>query len=181
MSTQKLRLDFQRYVISNGTKTLYADLMFPHEIISHNLGKLVFHHLSQWELFVNSDYFNSFWVTEIELKLIAKCFHTTLQVLYVTFAKNKNCCSFSTYDSDNPISQIASMICHHDHFSALLPIVNPPILTNTGPTKTQTYLTDFPPLQVQKTKSIRRTKSNMTDIERWMNVESNRRRHLQLL
>ena len=32
-STQELRIEFQRYVISKGVKKLYTDLSFPHEVI----------------------------------------------------------------------------------------------------------------------------------------------------
>ena len=63
---QQLRLDFQKYVISKGVKTLYSDVIFTLEIVSHSLGKLIIQSMIQWEVFVHSEYYNSFWISEVE-------------------------------------------------------------------------------------------------------------------
>ena len=124
---------------------------------------------------MQSEYFNSFWITEIELKLIAKCFNVTLQILYITCSKGKNMYSFNTYYADQPISTVASMLCHYDHFSALLPDE-----TDNKPARPQcnSYLSNFPPLpgQVkQETKPVKSSKPDMKEIERWVDRESRRR------
>ena len=72
------------------------------------------------EIFIQSDLFLKYWITEYEIPLAAERFNLNIDVLFITNTQGMNRSYLSKYEGSQPLRDVVQLVCHLNHYSALV-------------------------------------------------------------
>ena len=108
------------FLLDTGVKVIYRNAHFPIDVVSQDVGKITLAGIEQMETFVHSELFLKYWVTEYKIPLAAKHFNLNIDVLFITNTQGMNRSYLRKYMGSQPLRGVVQLICHLNHYSALV-------------------------------------------------------------
>ena len=91
------------FILETKVRTIYRNAFFPLSVVSQDVGRITMRGIDQLEVFIQSDLFLKYWITEYEIPLAAERFNLDIDILFVTNTQGTNRSYLSKYEGSQPL------------------------------------------------------------------------------